>query len=226
MPIIIDYVFEQTGFVAQTILTRCGHLLQDSEHVRWREDELLSWIDEAVTAIINLKPPAGVKDVVLTLMQGARQDLDATVAQLVDIAYNLSADGNTQMRAISRADRSLLDASVPNWPTMKAASQVRHFMFDDRTPHAFYVYPPVLAGTKVRASVSAIPEALESPEDAIPLRANYADSIVNYVCFRALSKDNEEANGATAAAYYQAFQTSMGFEVAGADRTSPNGDRP
>lgn len=223
MPIIIDYQIDGSGLPVSDVIQRCGYLLQDEEHVRWTQAELISWINEAVIATINLRPAAGVRDAVLSLQRGARQVLESSVAQLVDVSHSMAPDGVTPTRAVSRTDRSALDLLAPTWMAKTPGSEVRQFMYDDRNPNVFYVYPPVVDGAKVRAALAAIPDPVETADEIMPLRIEYADAIVNYVCYRAMAKDAEIANGQIAAAFYSAFQGALGAEANGAATTSPNG---
>ena len=221
MAIIIGILQDDNGFPASRVLESCGHLLQDTDHERWTVDELLGWTAEAVKAIGNMNPAATQQETVITLTEGARQTLPKESSQLFDLVCNLSSSG-ANGRAITRTDRSVLDLTFPEWPQLKTRDQVRQFMFDDRAPGLFYVYPPVNAGTKVRASLSVIPLAITSADDYVPVRPEFEPALINYVMYRASSKDSEFANGAVAVGYYQAYQTEMGVEGEAANVTTPN----
>lgn len=224
MPIIIDYALDDSSIAASTIFKRIGFILQDEDHVRWTTDELIEWFNDAMVAMINANPAAGERDATLTLMEGARQELVDKISQLMSITCNIGADGMPG-RAISRTDLSLMSLSAPEWQSGKKSSTVRQYMYEDRMPGVFYVYPPAVEGTKIRASMTAIPEPITSPDDPVPIRPEYADALVNYIAYRCLSKDSEFSNGQTAAAFYSAFQTAMGQEADGAANTSPNRNR-
>ena len=221
MTIVIDYLTEKRPIEVGVIIRRAGELLNDADHIRWTIDELIDWINEAVIAIINANPAAGERDAILTLNQGARQELDGSVCQLMTITCNVDADGNAG-RAITRAGFSLMNLSAPEWQTTKPAAKVRQYLYEDRAPSVFYVYPPALAGTQVRASLAEIPDDVTTEGDNVPLKIEYADAVLNYVCYRCLSKDSEASNGAIATAFYGAFQQAMGNESSGAEATSPN----
>lgn len=221
MAIVIDYAVTKRPIEASSIIKRAGLILQDEDHIRWTKDEIIEWINEAVIAIINANPAAGERDAVLTLIQGARQELDGSVCQLMTVTCNLDENGNAG-RAITRADLSLMNLSSPDWQAMKPSAKIRQYLYDDRAPSVFYVYPPALAGTQVRASLAEIPDDVTTEGDNVPLKIEYADAVLNYVCYRCLSKDSEASNGAIATAFYGAFQQAMGNESSGAEATSPN----
>lgn len=224
MSIIVSYAQDNTSIVVSTLIKRVGFIMNDEDHVRWTTDELLEWINEGVIATINANPAAGERDATLTLQLGARQELDGSVCQLMALVCNVDQNGNPG-RSISRTDLSLMSLAAPEWQNGKASKVVRQYMFDERSPSVFYVYPPVEEGVKVRASMASIPDQLTNAADIISINIEYVDALLNYVCYRCAAKDSEYANGGIASAYYGAYQTALGNESAGAQSTSPNRNR-
>lgn len=210
------------GISAAILIKRAGFLLQDEEYVRWTVPELISWINEAAGALVSIRPSAGAKLVVLPLVAGTQQTLDDNVVQLLDVVRNVAVDGVTPGRSIRLAERHLFDSTDPDWHTRPGKSVIKHYIYDDRTPNIFYVYPPALAGTKVQASLTVIPAQLTAETDTLDLDAQFESALVNYVVFRAMAKDSEYANGAIATGYYQAFQAALGGKDAGEQSVSPN----
>jgi len=210
------------GISASILIQRAGFLLQDDEHVRWTVPELITWINEAAGALVTIRPSAGSKLVVLPLVAGTQQTLDDDVVQLLDIVRNVGADDVTPGRAIRLAERHLFDSADPDWHTRPGKATIKHYLYDDRTPNVFYVYPPALAGTKVQASITAMPEQVLATTDTLQLDAQFESALVNYMVFRAFAKDSEYANGAIATGYYQAFQAALGGKDAGEQSVSPN----
>ncbi len=226
MPIIIDYATEFRPVPVSSLIYRAGLLLQDEEHVRWTTLELIEWINEAAGALIRLKPAAGARRAVFALVPGARQTLDGTVVQLIDIVCNVGADDVTPGRAVRMTERHLLDSANPDWYSMKSSSTVRHYTYDDRMPSIFYVYPPAASGAKVEIIHAVLPKEVDSPDDNLEMNVEYTDAILNYLVFRCLSKDSEYASAAMATGYYQAFTASMGAGEAGEQATSPTNKAP
>lgn len=210
------------GISAATLIERSGFLLQDDDHVRWTVPELISWINEAAGALVTLRPSAGAKLVVLPLAAGTQQTLDDDVVQLLDVVRNVGADGVTPGRAIRLAERHLFDSADPDWHTRAGKATIKHYIYDDRTPNVFYVYPPALAGAKVQASITAMPPQVLTEADDLQLDNQFESALVNYIVFRAMAKDSEYANGAVATGYYQAFQAALGGKDAGEQSVSPN----
>lgn len=221
MPIIIDYAVEVRPIPVSSLIYRAGLLLQDEEHVRWTRLELIEWINDAVCAVIRMKPAAGARRAVFALDPGARQTLDGSVTQLIDIVCNLGADDVTPGRAVRMTERHLLDSANPDWYRMKQSSTVRHYTYDDRMPSIFYVYPPAAAGAKVEMIHAVLPDEVTSPDDSLEVNVEYTDAILSYIVFRCLSKDSEFASAAMATGYYQAFLSSMGAGEQGEQGATP-----
>ncbi len=221
MPIIIDYSGEVSAIPVKTLLHRAGLLLQDEQHVRWTTDELIEWINEGVGAIVRLKPAAAARRGTFALAPGARQVLDGGDVQLLDVVCNLGIDDVTPGRAVRKTDRHLLDSTNPDWQHMPASMTVRHYTYDDRVPTTFFVYPPAAPGARVEIFRAVLPDDVVNIEDNVLLSIEYADSLLNYVVFRCLSKDSEYAGAQMATGYYNAFTASMGAGEAGEQAATP-----
>lgn len=226
MPIVLDYVAEVRAINVADILYRAGLLLQDEEHIRWTETELIEWINEAAGALVRLYPPANTRPVIVSLMAGTQQKLTSSVLQLIDVVRNVAMDDTTIGRAIRLTERHLLDSADPDWHAMAPVGTVRHYIYDDRAPSVFYVYPPAIGGTKIEMTLALLPDAVEGPDDQLDIGMEYVDSILNYVVYRCWSKDSEYANASMATAYYQAYMASMGAGDTGEQSTTPTNKVP
>lgn len=226
MPIIIDYAVDVRPISVPNLLKRASILLQDEEYVRWTKAELIEWINEGACALVRLKPAAGARRALFALEEGSLQQLDDSVVQLIDVVRNIGADDVTPGRAVRLTDRQLLDSTNPDWHTMKKATVIRHYTYDDRMPSLFYVYPPAAIGAKVEMIRSVLPEDIHEEDDFLELNSEFADSLLNYILFRAFSKDSEYASAAMATGYYQAFTASMGAGETGEQTTTPTNKAP
>jgi hypothetical protein len=97
-------------------------------------------------------------------------------------------------------------------------------MFDPRQPKEFFVYPPALATTELEVvyadtpGIHALTEAQLDPNgaqaDVILLDDIYMSPIIDWVLYRAYSKDAEYgANEVRATAAYQAFNSALGVKA-------------
>lgn len=187
------------------IFTRTSIVLNDDEYVRWTQDELLLWLNDAASEVVIRRPAARSFTREIELVEGPLQRLPEGAIQLLDITRNLPG------RPISRVMRRLLDDQFPDWYSMKPAKtkDIRHYTLEDVTPTEFYVYPPARDGMKVEAKYSEAPPLVSSQGDTLDLDRAYIGPLVSYILYRAMAKDSEYANGAVSAAHFQAFNEAL-----------------
>lgn len=210
----------------QDILDRVTDLLLDKDRedfeARWINDELLRWINDSRMAIITRRPQAGAVIESVPLVAGTLQTVPDDAITFLDAIRNMGMDGTTPGRSLRRTDRQNLDDDDLYWHKAKASKEISQFTFDDRVPKKYYVYPPAIAGTQIEISYAKNPPAVAALTDNLDFSHEYIDAVVNYVCYRAKSKDSEYANAAEAAAYYSSFNDALGMTQQGQNSTSPN----
>lgn len=210
----------------QDIIDRVTDLLLDKDRAdddaRWTDDELLRWLNDSRMAILTRRPVACSKVANLTLLAGTYQSIPADGTQLLDVIRNMGLDGTTPGRSIRRTDRQNIDDHDLYWHAAAQSAEISQFTYDDRTPKNFFVVPPAVAGTQIMAAYAAIPAEITALTDNLDIALEYIDAVVNYVCFRAKSKDSEYANAAEAAAFYGAFNDALGQTQQGQSANSPN----
>lgn len=192
------------------ILVRARNLLQDQDGVRWVDDELLRWLNDAQREIVLLKPDSySTRNSSFACAQGTLQALPADGLQILDVTRNTGAS----KRAIRLVSRYILDAENPDWHGATPASEVRVFTYDDRAPTSFYVYPPAETGLSVEILYSTAPPAATLVGN-IALNDIYVGAIVDYIVYRAFSKDAEYAqNSQRAENHYAKFMNSLGVKA-------------
>lgn len=210
----------------QDIVDRVTDLLLDKDRAddeaRWTDEELFRLINDSRMAILTRRPAACSKVLNLTLVAGTYQTLPTDGVELIDIIRNMGTDGNTPGRAIRRTDRQNIEDFDLNWHAATPSLVISQFTYDDRTPKVFFVNPPAVAGTKILSSYAAIPAEIAALTDDLDIALEYMDAVVNYVCYRAKSKDSEYANAAEAGAYYGAFNDALGVSQQSQTASSPN----
>lgn len=213
------------------LISRAGEILLDEEHVRWEIPELLRWINDAARETIVRRPAARAVATIVELAEGSRQQIPERGIELLDVPRNMIAVVSTDDppvttyrpgRSVRRCERALLDDQNPDWHTLRPKNTAKHFTFDERSPRIFYVYPPVIAGTCVETLHSELPPAVTDEADTLDMGAEYINTLLAYMCFRAFSKDSEFANGTVAAAHYQAFSDAVGANNDTTTKNSPN----
>lgn len=208
-------------FTAGDVLDRASIVLNDEDNTRWTEAELLGWLNDGAKAIVVRRPAAHPTTATLTLVDGESQDLPADAVELLDITCNIS--GATRGRAVTLVDIRLLDSDDPSWRAGTKQTTVYHYTYDERDPLRFSVYPPVQAGTQVESVYASTPAAVTARADEVDLPDEYQPALVSYLLYRSYAKDSEYANGALAAAHFQAFESDLGINTQAKAVNSPRG---
>ncbi|MBS4049852.1 MAG: hypothetical protein KGZ69_01445 [Methylomonas sp.] len=224
---------------AKGVLERVRIVLQDEESVRWTLPELRLWFNDALREIVALKPTAFSTSIVLALAVGTRQAIPATYPHFLKITRNLKTTGESPRlgaQAVRTVDMEMLDASNIYWhdtSLTQAAKIVRNAAFDAKEKNIFWVYPPNDGTGIVEVVVSQVPSGIPIPasneDDINSYDVNisgsdiYTNAIVDYVAYRAFSKDAEYAgSGQKAAAYFQQFAGSIGVMLTNDGMKNPN----
>ena len=191
----------------RSILNRAASLLNDEEHVRWEESELLEWLNDGQRAVA--KGPAtdayGLRDDI-TAVSGTVQSLPDDGIRLVDVVRT-AAGG-----AIQQSDYAIVDMLRSSWRTASSAPAENYF-YDERNPKQFEVYPPQAGGELIEVVYNAQPGDTTITGNIV-ISDMYADSLIDYVVYRGLSKDNEDTSPdlGRATAFYKAFLIGIGFK--------------
>lgn len=223
------------------IVKRVQTILQDTTAVRWSLTELQNWLNDAYKEIVLFRPDANAASTVVSLASGARQKChDAgsvnlpTLLRILDVVRNTHA--SSDKRAIRRTDRRILDDQRPTWYSDTPTFTVQHYIYDERNPHEFMVYPPALEGATVEMVYSSCPNPHTLTEvelgsagttETVRLDDIYANALIDYILYRAYSKDAEyAANGTLAMAHYQAFTSALGAKTTVDLNVSPTSTSP
>lgn len=141
----------------------------------------------------------------------------------------------SRKRPVHLVPTSLLDTHTPMWREGATSADIRHYTFDMRQPTEFEVEPPapptVPAPAKVELTYSAYPQDLTPPAPGatIPTVAGFLDMddvfatpLVDYIVYRAFSKDAEAAgNAARAQSHLGLFMNALGVEAQGTQAAQP-----
>lgn len=207
---------------AQDILNKASVLLQDTTNVRWPQAELLGWLNDALREIAIARPDQSSKYGNVSLVAGTRQTLPADAIELMRVVRNTGVGGTTPGLAIRKVPQELLDSQIPNWHATAPAATIKHFTYDARDPHHFYVYPPADGTTEVEVLYNAAPAKLNAYTDTIVIDDIFANSALDYVMFRAYSKDLEEAgNTQRAEMHYKMFTERLQAKSAADEAVQP-----
>jgi len=215
---------------AANILSRVNNILQNTGGVRWSSSEQLEYLSDGQREIANFRPDATATHSNIQLVAGTEQSIPADGLRLISINRNMSgtAANATGARAISKVNLDVINSEEPSWHdstvTGKAAhgTVVKHYMFDQRDPRKFFVYPGVSGNAYAEVVYSKNPTALTSTSDTIQVDDIYVNALINFVLYRSFLKESEfAANFERAGAHYQIFTQNLGIGAQLSQSTAP-----
>ncbi len=192
---------------AATTIVSVRDLIGDPYSERWTDADLLKWITDGLREMATIRPAifgASGTELSHVLAAGCKQRLTAANAfQIVSVDYNVASG-----KAIRLITGSQLDAFRPGWRA-DIAADVQNWFPDGEDQLSFWVYPAV-AGATVSVHAHITPAAVTTTAAVVLPYDQYAPVLVNYVCFRAFSRDVEYGgNQAAAQAYYALFTAAL-----------------
>lgn len=205
------------ALTAQQLIDRAALILLDATNVRWPAAELLGWVNDGRRELAATRPDVYSTTTSHALVAGVKQTLPTGAARLIHLTRN------TDGAAVKLTQREWLDAFDPSWPRHAPARTIQHYMVEEATPEVFYVYPPAVAGASVELAYEATPVDYGAGSSLTGREELYAGALLDYVCFRAFSKDAEYVGAAERAlAHYQRFAQAVGQGAQVNLMTSPN----
>lgn len=206
------------------LIQRAQIVLQDTTGTRWPELELQMWLNDAYREIILQRPDANTQTGVLKCVAGTRQRLTdhfASALRLIEVVRNVSS--SSAQGAVRIINRAVLDDQRRRWHADMESEDIEHYMFDPLLPREFLVYPPASASAELEVVYSSVPVAhvLSEAElqnsatsDTIQVVDSFANAILDYMLYRAYSKDAEyTGNAQRAMQHYQAMMSGLGVAM-------------
>lgn len=197
------------------ILDRASIILQDNTNVRFPNEELLKFFNDAQREVVLHRPDAKMVNTTLDLATGSKQTLPVSALRLIDVVRNVGG------RSVTQVDRRILDETLPNWhETTAGTNKIEHYIYDPADPKNFYVFPKGTSGTDsleviFSASTSEIAISdFSSDTTVISIDDVYANCLLDYVLYRSYQKDSEFAgNAQRAMMHYQSFANALGIKT-------------
>ncbi|CDS48909.1 Phage protein [Polaromonas sp. CG9_12] len=204
---------------AQSLIRRVVENLQDNTSIRWPVSELVRYLNDGQREIVLYRPDAIRTTGAVSLVAGARQTLPVGATKLIEFWNN--ATGNK--RAVRLVNREILDSQSPGWQNLAGVAEILHYTYDPRIPTEFFVYPPATIAASLVGAYSSMPAEVAEPADGVLYTAVsgsisvpdiYANTLQDYILYRAYDKDSEYAgNAARSQARYAAFANALGIEI-------------
>ena len=205
------------------ILDRAAIILQDNTNVRFPNDELLKFFNDAQKEVVLHRPDAKMVNTTYACVDGSKQTLPSAALRLIEVVRNVGG------RAITQVQRRILDETLPNWhETTAGTNKIEHFVYDPADPKNFYVYPKGASGAhSLEIVYSSAPSEISvsnfsTDVQVISLDDVYANCILDYVLYRSYQKDSEFAgNAQRAMMHYQSFANALGVKTQADGATTP-----
>ncbi len=215
---------------ARAVILKAQTVLNDAQAASWGFDEMLNWLNLGQRQIVLLRPDASSEIANLDLAAGTTQTMPTGSVRLLDIECNVSGSACTYI------EKSALDSYDRNWRIATADAAVIHWMYDERVPQNFEVYPPQPVSSRgaVKILRSTLPRdcTLEnvnggSVESVIGIPDQYEGALVDYCIYRAYSKDaTYTVRGGKADQSYEKFLQSLGIQLTTDRRFGPKSNVP
>ena len=205
------------------ILDRAGIILQDNTNVRFPNEELLKFFNDAQKEVVLHRPDAKMVNTTFDCSTGSKQTLPSAALRLIEVVRNVGG------RAVTQVQRRILDETLPNWhETAAGTNKIEHFVYDPADPKNFYVYPKAASGThSLEIVFSSSPSEIaisnfSSDTSVISVDDVYSNCFLDYVLYRSYQKDSEFAgNAQRAMMHYQSFATALGIKTQADSATTP-----
>ncbi len=206
-------------------IQRIKVLLQDTDDpgTRWTNDELISYLNEAYDFVLTYVPEASTIQGGFLCEAGTRQTLPDNGLRLLSVIRN--RDGS--LRPIRRRDKASLDRERPNWHNEPDTLNQEFWVYDDREPRVFYVYPPASKHSNIEIGYTLdvqdhIPRDYENTDTLLRLDDRYKVALLNYILYCAFDKDSDfTGNGQRAEGYLAKAANALGLKLQNDVRTSP-----
>jgi hypothetical protein len=194
------------AIIVSDVIERAQVILQDTTGTRWSEKELLEWLNDAQLAVVNRRPDTYVQNETFNCIAGTRQTIPPTGLKLIRVLRN-----GTVGSPIRYIDMRILDDQVPDWHVEVGTSDVKHFTADTLDPKTFYLYPAPVVGHAIQIVYSSAPATITAVSDTITLDDSYLNPILDFMLYRAYSKDaNYTQNASRASMHLDAFRIAIG----------------
>ncbi len=204
-----------TNTKVKTFIDKASTRVVDEDFIRWDKSFWVGALNDAIKAVIGVRPDASVENRDIPCQEGTIQKVPDDCNLLMNVVRN---SGGKAIRGLD--DMELLNNYRPDWIESQGFNEAECWMQDDSNPEVFYLYPGVTNNHQVYATVSVNPLPLTDADyqgnSPITLSPIYDNAISEYMIYLAFVRDAEfAANEQKANAALMAF-----FKLLGVKNTS------
>jgi hypothetical protein len=206
------------------ILLLVYNQLKDEFGFEYPPSKILPYFDLFCAETVNLVPESYPVEDAIVLVSGARQTLPADAISLIDVLYNVTGSGTTELAttAVKLINKNNLDSIFPGWPSSPASATVLFVAVDSRNPKVFYTYPPQPSSSmgSIKVLLSELPDPITVDTEDFPFDDSYKPACVDYLIYRCLIEETTIPNAqAKATSFYNKYLTGLGMK----DKVSKRG---
>lgn len=192
--------------VASVIINKAKTVLLDSTNVRWTDAEHLNALNDGQREIAMMRPDLFAVTAAVLTVSGTKQTIPPAGLQLIKVTRSMGTDGLSPARVVRQVSMSAMDAIKPNWHSDTGSQVTLNYMFDPRSPKEYYIYPKSTGTHYLEIRYVSAPADVAAVGSNISVDDIFATALLDYILFRAYSKDQDmEGNTERAAAHRALF---------------------
>lgn len=208
---------------ARSVVDKAKILLLDATGVRWPDTELIQWHNAGQVEIVKFKPQITARPVTFSCAAGRRQSLPEAALLLIDVP-------GSSIAPVRMIDAEMAKDLFPaGWP----AGPIAYFSYNPKVPRSFEVYPdatdaaslPIIYSERPADCTLAQHDGVEtgSPDSVLSIPDEEENELLDYILYRAFSKDAEYVMDGRAAAQYRLFLAALGVKAPAETNSRPQG---
>jgi len=175
-------------------------LFDPAPGVGWNDDELIGYLNTAMTRIVLAKMDAYPVIREIALEPGVVQELPSDGCLFIDALYNSAGNGVTLQAA-----HEFIRVNT-GWAAATASAEVQYVLFDPRLPRQFHVSPPAASGALLTCMFGAFPPRITAAGDDVLMPDQYEAPIQTFMVGRAYAKAGTRQDLNKSAAFIAEFE--------------------
>lgn len=194
----------------QTIIDDQQRHWRDTTGGTWPDADCVEYLNNAVYALMGLRPHAFSVVGTQLLVAGTKQELEADEYMLLDITRNMGTSGTTAGRIITKVDRWQVDLLNQHWHKRPGKSYTEHYTYEpEKSLTIFYVTPPVSTSAPhyIEKNAATYPAKVTVANQATAMTVapdeSYEPFIKAWMSYEAYLKETTERSAARAMQYLQ-----------------------
>ena len=221
---------------------------EDVTNLRWTDAEFLRYVNSGQRQVVIFVPEANIIEAQITIVadSGSRQTIPSDGVKFIKVSANFDTVDTVRGPAIRRVELNALDSAFSEWDyrTISATGEqpnvpnfeseftdvyYEHYAHDSREPKVYYLYPRPrnLFAFDIMLVYSQLPADLTALSDPVVLTDEYQNAMVDYVIYRALSKDNRYGvDDEKRRALWNMFKLTLGMKVQQEVRVTAKANAP